>query len=160
MGLNNRYPTVIEAFLQIALKKAPFVTRGDYSGTHLREMALWEKCGITPGEGWYLFYPGVVGNMGALRFAREKKAYMLTDTASFLLSRSEGEMKVFVKSGLAGELANIFDLTLVNPEKVPSSRLKEASLFARWLRKEGGSTIIAEFGRNTYGRELFVPLHN
>ena len=160
LGRAAKQPDVTEAFRQIALSRAPFVTRGDHSGTHLRETEIWEKCGITPGEEWYLFYPGVAGNLGALRFAREKKAYMLTDTASYYLSRSEGDLKIYIdSSGASGsELANTFVLTLVNPEKVASSRLGDASLFARWLRKDEGRTIIANFGRNVYEKPLFTPV--
>lgn len=146
-----------EAFGKIARSGAPFVTRGDHSGTHLREVSLWEKSGITPGGEWYHFYPGVAGNLGALRYAREKSAYMLTDTASYYLSRLENEMEIFVESGgsAEGDLANIFTLTLVNPRKVPSSRMDEALSFARWLQKEEGRKIIKEFGRGVYTRPLF-----
>lgn len=69
-------------------------------------------------------------------------------------------MKVFIDSSISSktELANTFILTLVNPEKVPSSRLGEASLFARWLQKEKGRKIIADFGRSVYEKPLFTPL--
>ena len=54
------------------------------------------------------------------------------------------------------ELANTFILTVVNPEKLPSARPDEAALFARWLQKEGGRRIVAEFGREVYGKPLFT----
>lgn len=150
--------STVEAFRLIASARMPFITRGDHSGTHLREVEIWEQCGITPQGNWYLLYPGVAGNLGALRFAREKNAYMLTDTASYHLSRGEDCMKVFVNTGGASELINEFVLTLVNPGKVPHSNLKEASLFARWLTREEGRQIIASFGSDTYGQQLFTPL--
>jgi tungstate transport system substrate-binding protein len=163
LGKANPPLSITEAFRQIALAKAPFVTRGDHSGTHLRETEIWEKSGITPGGDWYLFYPGVAGNLGALRYAREKIAYMLTDKASFFLSHSGGDMQLFLDNteAFSPELANTFILTVVNPEKVPSARPDEAALFARWLQKEGGRRIVAEFGRDVYGKPLFtLPGHS
>jgi tungstate transport system substrate-binding protein len=149
LGKGKETLTVAEAFRRIALSRSPFVTRGDHSGTHLREVEIWEKSGITPGGDWYLFYPGVAGNLGALSYACAKKAYMLADAVSFRLSRTEGEMSVFIDGAAspAAELVNIFVLTLVNPEKVPSAHLEEAGLFARWLQEGEGSRIIANFGR-------------
>jgi tungstate transport system substrate-binding protein len=149
-------------FGQIAAARAPFVTRGDHSGTHFREMEIWEKAGVQPAGDWYLQYPGVAGNLGAQGYARGKGAYMLTDMASFLLTRGESGFRVFRDTALhpCRELENTFVLTLVNPEKVPSSRLKDASVFARWLLKEKGRKIIAEFGRDTFGKPLFSLLEN
>ncbi|HOL17161.1 MAG TPA: LysR family transcriptional regulator [Bacillota bacterium] len=158
-GLGRAGPSlsVAEAFRLIADSHSPFITRGDHSGTHLRETAIWEKCGIIPGGDWYLFYPGVAGNLGALRFAREKGAYILVDRASFYLSRSEAEMKIFIGEDdpAPEELANTFVLTAVNPDKIPSVQLEEASRFMRWLQKEKGRAIIDSFGRESYREPLF-----
>lgn len=150
LGKGKETMTVAEAFRRIALSQSPFVTRGDHSGTHLREVEIWEKSGITPGGDWYLIYPGVAGNLGALRYASEKKAYMLADEASFRLSRSEGEMSAFIDGAAssAAELVNIFVLTLVNPEKVAAAQFGEACLFARWLQEGEGSRIIAGYARS------------
>lgn len=138
-----------EAFRRIALSKTPFVTRGDHSGTHLREVEIWEKAGIAPQGSWYLFYPGVAGNLGALRFAREKKACMLTDLASYITSYGQGELDILLDSQSAAgdELKNTFVIMLVNPEKVHFPRLEDSLIFARWLLKEEGRKIISEFGR-------------
>ncbi len=149
--------SVAEAFRLIADSRSPFITRGDHSGTHLRETAIWEQCGIVPGGHWYLFYPGVAGNLGALRFARERGAYILVDRASFYLSRSEAEMKIFIGGDEPApeELANTFVLTAVNPKKVPSVQLNEVSRFMRWLQEEKGRAIIEGFGRESYQKPLF-----
>ncbi len=151
---------ITDIFRRIAGARAPFVTRGDHSGTHLRELEIWEKAGTAPAGDWYKLYPGVAGNLGALGFARGKGAYMLTDMASYRLSRGEGDYRVFLDTSPVPcpELENTFVLTLVNPEKVPSSRLKDASLFARWLLKEKGRKIIADFGRGPYEKPLFALL--
>lgn len=150
--------SIAGTFRRIARAKTSFVTRGDHSGTHLRELEIWEKAGVSPSGDWYISYPGVAGNLGALRFARGKQAYMLTDMASYYLSHGEGDYRVFLDTDSASckDLENIFVLTLVNPEKVPSSRLKDASLFARWLLKEKGRKIITDFGRDTYEKPLFA----
>jgi tungstate transport system substrate-binding protein len=149
-----------DLFQMIYRSGALFVSRGDHSGTHLREVAIWEKAGITPKGDGYLFYPGVSGNLGALRFAREKKAYMLTDLASYYLAHSEDVMKIYLDTGNAAceeELRNHFVLTLVNPEKVPSARYQDASRFARWLTKGEGKKIIENFGKDVYAKPLFIP---
>lgn len=151
---------VADVFRKIALSGAPFVTRGDHSGTHLRELEIWEKAGIDPQGSWYLFYPGVAGNLGALKFAREKKAYMLTDLASYTLYYSQGELDILLdSSNIAGEeLANTFVIMLVNPAKVHFPRLEDSFIFARWLLKEEGRMIISEYGRDLYQKPLFTPL--
>ncbi len=151
---------VKEVFRRIGESEAPYVSRDDHSGTHLREVELWEQAGITPGGKWYLLYPGVAGNLGALRFAREKKAYILTDRASYCIYDNRDDYRVFIENDKTEmqELKNTFVLTLINPEKVSSSRLEEAILFARWLQREKGSKIIENFGRKTYRRPLFKVL--
>ncbi len=150
-----------EIFRQIAAAEANFISRGDNSGTHLKEMDLWDKAGIIPRGDWYHLYPGVAGNIGAIRYAREKNAYIMTDTASYTLSRSDDFFDIYLKNDELHpneELKNIFVLTLVNPKKIPSSKMEEAIKFARWLQKEKGRKIISEFGHKTYKKALFTPV--
>ncbi len=153
---------VTAAFGRIAELRVPFISRGDYSGTHLKEVEIWEKAAVAPGGDWYIQSPGVAGNLGTLRLAAEKGAYTLVDRASFMISRAEEKMAVFVgKDGQvpAGEmLKNIFALIVVAPERVPSVRYRESSLFARWLRGEEGQEIISTFGQENYKRPLFTTL--
>lgn len=149
-----------EAFRKIFLTKSPFISRSDYSGTHLREVKIWESAGISPEGKWYLSSTGVIGNLGVLSLALEKKAYTLVDRATYLLSRSkEKNMKIFVGTeegnALPGEMENIFSLTLVNPERIFSVNYDDAVLFARWLQGDEAQGIIAGFGKEKFGRSLF-----
>jgi len=150
---------VKEAFRQIALSRAPFVSRGDRSGTHLKELHIWESAGISPGGEWYIVSSGIVGNMGILRLALEKQAYTLVDRATFLLSRSQNKMHIFIGteegSALPGELENVFSLLLVNPERVPSVNFKDALLFVRWIQEKEARQIISSFGKESFGRPFF-----
>ncbi|NMB40754.1 MAG: LysR family transcriptional regulator [Firmicutes bacterium] len=155
---------VQEAFIQIALSRVPFISRGDHSGTHLKEMQIWESAGTHPAGDWYIVSSGIVGNMGVLRLALEKKAYTLVDRATFLLSRSHqsNKMKIFIGKeeggSLPGELENVFSLILVNPDRVPSVNYKDALLFAQWLQKKEAREIISSFGKESFGRPLFTKV--
>lgn len=150
---------VKEAFRQIALSRAPFVSRGDRSGTHLKELHIWESAGITPGGEWYIVSSGIVGNMGVLRLALEKQAYTLVDRATFLLSHSRDKMKIFMGTeegnALPGELENVFSLLLVNPERVPSVNFEDSLLFAQWIQEKEARQIISSFGKESFSRPLF-----
>ncbi len=162
IGQIKKNVSVKEIFKRIASSESPFVSRGDHSGTNLREIEIWEKSGITPKGNWYLLYPGVAGNLGAIRFARENNAYIFTDRASYCLSHTDGFFKIFLENDqntYTKELSNVFVLTLVNPEKVASSRLDDAIKFARWLQREKGRKIIDTFGQKTYNRSLFTAVN-
>ncbi len=148
-----------EAFCAIASSGAPFVSRGDRSGTHLKELQIWEGAGIQPAGDWYLVSSGIAGNMGLLRLAREKGAYTLVDRATFLLSRSQGEMEIFLgreeEAEEEGELENVFSLLLVNPQRLPTVNFRGALVFARWIKGTEATKIIESFGRENFGQPLF-----
>lgn len=152
---------VIAAFRCIAHAQAPFISRGDYSGTHLKELKLWEAAGVKPEGEWYIQSPSVAGNMGILQLSKEKRAYTLVDRASFIISDTEGEMTVFVENeqepGDNKELENIFSLILISPESIPTVKYRESSLFARWLKKEG-QEIISKFGQDNFNKPLFSTI--
>jgi len=151
---------VKEAFRCIAAAAAPFVSRGDRSGTHLRELHIWEDAGVTPGGDWYSISSGIAGNMGVLRLAQGKRAYALVDRATFVLSRSADSMKIYrgneEGTALPGELDNIFSLVLVNPQRVQTVNFQGALRFARWIREAQAIRIIEGFGRESYDRPLFM----
>lgn len=148
-----------EAFRQIAYTRAPFISRGDRSGTQLRELQIWESAGIYPKGEWYIVSSGIVGNRGILRLALEQQAYALVDRATFLLSSSQNKMNIFIGTeegnALPGELENIFSLLLVNPERVPFVNFEDALLFAKWIQGKEAQRVIAGFGEESYNRPLF-----
>ncbi len=154
---------VLDALQRITKFSAPFVSRGDSSGTHLKEKELWEEAGIMPGGDWYLKSPGAAGNLGTLRLAAEKGAYTLVDRASFLISRAEEKMAIFVAKENQGDasekLQNIFVLTIVSPQRVPVLQYRESVLFAKWLLGKEARKIISTFGQDNFSRPLFSTFH-
>ena len=151
--------SVKDVFRRIAQSRTSFASRGDRSGTHLRELHIWEEAGITPGDDWHIISSGIAGNLGVLRLAQEKGAYTLVDRATYLLSRCGDKMHIFSGSeegtALPGELENVFSLLLVNPQRVATVNFKGAMLFAEWLQEAAAGQIIAGFGRESFGRPLF-----
>jgi tungstate transport system substrate-binding protein len=155
----DRSTGVKDAFRCIAVAAAPFVSRGDRSGTHLRELQIWEEAGVTPEGDWYAVSSGIAGNMGVVRLAQGKRAYALVDRATFILSRSTDGMNIYrgneEGTALPGELDNDFSLVLVNPQRVRAVNFEGALHFARWIREAQAIRIIEGFGREIYGRPLF-----
>lgn len=148
-----------EAFRKIVSSCSSFVSRGDRSGTHLKEMKLWDAAGVEPQGEWYHVSPDLVGNTGILRLAIEKQAYTLVDRATYLLSRSGEKLRVFCDreegKTLPGELENIFSLIVLNSEQVPAANEEDALLFARWIKGREARDIISRFGEESFSRPLF-----
>ncbi len=152
---------ITAALQRIAERRAPFISRGDSSGTHLKEQELWKEAGIIPAGEWYIQSPGVAGNLGTLRLAAEKLAYALVDRATLLVSRSHEEMTVYLDKGereAEERLQNIFVLITLSPERIPSVQEREAALFAHWATGEEGQGIISTFGQDNYSRPFFKAL--
>jgi tungstate transport system substrate-binding protein len=140
-----------EAFGAIAESGARFVSRGDDSGTHSAELAFWEQAGEEPGGDWYV---ETGQGMGAtLRVADERAGYTLADRGTYLTQ--PGELEVLVEND--PELLNIYhviDMTTAAGERVNDDGARE---FADWIVSEDVQATIGEFGREEYGRPLFVP---
>ncbi len=152
--------SVTELFKKIAFSESPFISRGDQSGTYLREQEIWEAAGTNPAGNWYKVFSGVAGNLGILRMAAEISAYTLVDRASYLLAQSNESLTIYASKENISDgsghslLNNTFVLTLVNPERVPNVNYQDATIFAQWLQQEGKS-IIAAFGTEKFGEPLF-----
>ncbi|MGC8903718.1 substrate-binding domain-containing protein [Thermus sp.] len=140
---------VLEAMRRVASAKAPFVSRGDRSGTHLKELALWEKAGIRPGPPWYLESGAGMGQ--TLVLAAEKRAYTLSDLATYLT--------VGKKRGLS-PLYDRDDPLLLNQYSVyvvpGSPRLEEARKLRDFLASE--EAVRRMLGLQVEGQPLFQPL--
>jgi tungstate transport system substrate-binding protein len=144
-----------EALKKIAEKRAPFITRGDKSGTHVAEMQLWEKAGIKPQGSWYMKYErGTEGNAPTLKYTDEKQAYTFMDRATYLSLKSQIKLAVLVEKDEA--LLNFISLIPVNPQKFPKVNYADTMKFVKWLTSpEKGQKIIADFGKDKYGAPLF-----
>ncbi len=146
-----------EAMRKIAAAGAPFVTRGDKSGTHVAEMELWKAAGINPAGTWYVvFEKGSEGNLATLRFNDQKRAYTVIDRATFLALQKEVKLAVLVEGDEA--LLNRITLIPVNPGKCPQANLKETIIFVDWLTDPNkGQRFIETFGVEKYGQPMFFP---
>lgn len=149
--------TAAEALKTIAAKGAPFVTRGDKSGTHVAELELWRKAGIKPAGSWYMVYEkGSEGNVPTLRYTDQKKAYTVIDRATFLSLQKDIKLQVLVEKDTA--LLNYISLVPVNPKKFGKVNYEGAMTFVKWLTAPGkGQAVIGGFGKDKYGSPLFFP---
>lgn len=145
--------TAAAAFAKVAAAKAPFVSRGDGSGTETKELAIWDKAGITPkGQAWYLQSGQGMG--ATLQIASEKQGYTLTDNATFLASASKLQLISLVKGDPF--LLNVYHVIAVNPAKSPKVNSEGAKAFADYVTGSAGQALIAQFGAAKNGDALFV----
>lgn len=149
-GLQN----AAEAFKKIAQAKAPFISRGDDSGTHKKEKKIWEQAGIVPKGPWY---QEVGQGMGAvLQIANEKQAYTLADRGTSLAFNRKISLKVLGEGDSA--LYNPYGIIATNPEKYPHVNYIKAMALIGWITSQQGQKIIRDFGKERYGQPLFCPL--
>ena len=146
-----------EALKTVADRQAPFVTRGDQSGTHVAEMEVWGKAGLKPSGAWYMKYEkGAEGNASTLRFTDSKGAYTLMDRATVLSLKKEIKLVVLVEGDEI--LLNYISLIPVNPKKFPKANYQDTMTFVQWLTSpDKGQIIIRDFGKDKYGAPLFFP---
>jgi tungstate transport system substrate-binding protein len=149
-----RGATPVDAFQKIFASAATFVSRGDDSGTHVKELALWENAGLNPvGKAWYL--ETGQGQGATLSIASEKGGYALTDRGTFLAYKSNVNLEILVQGDPF--LLNVYHVITVNPEKFPNTNLQGAKAFADFITSDEGQKIIANFGADKYGQPLFFP---
>jgi len=141
-----------EALGRIRSSGSPFVSRGDNSGTHTRELDLWARAGGRPDAAYLETGQGMAET---LRVAAERRGYTLTDTATFYGLRGLAGLKPVFENG--AELENIYAVIAVDPARVPSARYDEAMAFVAFLTSPRGQKLIGEF-RGKGGRPLFEPL--
>lgn len=135
-----------------------FISRGDNSGTHIRELALWRRAGLNPiGQKWYI--ESGTGMSKTLMIANERKAYTLSDIGTYLKLKGEGilgRLEVLVDKGEG--LINIYSAYIVNPDKYRVD-YELAKLFLEFVSSKKGQKIIDEYGIRLFGRPLFYPAY-
>jgi len=147
--------SAVEAFQKIAGEGFPVVSRGDKSGTHTKELAIWKKAGVDPkGEKWYLEVGQ--GMEKTQRIANEKQAYTLTDRGTWLATKDKDRLEMVVVLEGDPTLFNQYGVMAVNPEKHPPVKYKEAMQFVDWLISPEGQQAIASF-KDKHGNQLFTP---
>jgi len=145
---------VKHVFESIYSSSSTFVSRGDASGTHVKELAIWEKAGLDPhGQSWYIETGQGQGN--TLTIASEKGGYALVDRGTFLAYKANLALNILFEGDPF--LLNVYHVLTVNPEKWPSVNLKGAKAFSDFITSSEGQKIIEEFGIEEYGQPLFFP---
>jgi tungstate transport system substrate-binding protein len=144
-------PNAAEALSRIAAGQIPFVSRGDDSGTHKKERALWRKADITPTGNWYLEAGQGMGRV--LQIAGELSAYTLTDRGTWLAFRDKSPLQVC----FAGDenLYNPYGIIAVNPQRHLETNYEGAMALIRWITSADGQRLIGNY--RSAGRRLFKP---
>lgn len=152
--LNEKVPNdVINGYKLIAENKALFVSRGDDSGTHKKEKAIWEKLGIKPEGDWYISAGKGMGDV--LIMASEKQAYTMTDRATYLNLRDNLDLEILLEKDPL--LFNQYGVIAVNPNKNENINSEGAKIFIDWLLSDETQRIIGEYGKDRFGMPLFTP---
>ena len=144
----------VMALQTIQTKAAPFVSRGDKSGTHSAELALWKQAGIDIAAVKGPWYREIGQGMGAaLNTAGAMNAYVLSDRGTWLSFKNRGELAIVVEGDR--RLFNQYGVMLVNPEKHPSVKKEFGQAFIDWLVSPEGQAAIANYKID--GQQLFFP---
>jgi tungstate transport system substrate-binding protein len=145
---------VIEAFRKIAAAKAPFISRGDRSGTNEAELRYWMDAGIAINAARDRWYREIGQGMGpALNVAASTDAYLLADRGTWLSFRNRGTLVILVEGDR--RLFNQYGVMLVNPAKHPNVKVTDGQAFVDWLVSAEGQRTIAQYKID--GQQLFFP---
>jgi tungstate transport system substrate-binding protein len=144
----------IDAFKKMAASNVVFTSRGDDSGTHKKELRLWQMAGAKPSGSSYL--ESGSGMEATLRIANEKKTYCLIDRATWLAHKKEVDALDILVQDDPG-LFNPYSVIVVDPAKFSWVNYKMATAFADFIRGPEGQKIIEEYGVDKFGAPLFFP---
>lgn len=145
----------LDVFRMISAAGAPFVSRGDKSGTHTKELALWKAAGIDPsGKPWYR--EAGQGMEKTQRIADEMRAYTLTDRGTWLATKDKDRLEIVMLFEGDPPLFNQYGVMAVNPEKHKQVKHKEAMQFVDWIISKEGQAAVAAF-KDKNGNPLFIP---
>lgn len=144
----------LEGLRKIAAAKAPFISRGDKSGTHAAELRYWKDAGIDVAADKGDWYKEIGQGMGpALNTASAQNAYVLSDRGTWLSFKNRGELAVLVEGDQ--RLFNQYGVMLVNPAKHPHVKAADGQAFIDWLVSPEGQKVIADY--KIEGQQLFFP---
>ncbi len=140
-----------QALAKIAASGSTFVSRGDESGTHRRELKLWQQAGVEPSGRWYI--ETGQGQRLTIQMADEKRGYCLTDRGTYVVAQSKVNLSLLVEGG--EELLNPYHAMAVNPAVRPGVRYVESLALLGWLMSPEGQSMIGDFRQD--GIQLFHP---
>jgi len=139
---------------KIADEEAIFASRGDDSGTHKKEISLWDAAGVDPSEASGTWYRETGSGMGAtLNAGIGMDAYVMTDRATWISFGNKANHEILVEGDEA--LFNQYGIIMVNPEKHPNVNVEVAQTFIDWILSDEGQNAIASF--KVEGEQLFTP---
>jgi tungstate transport system substrate-binding protein len=142
------------ALKQIALAKAGFASRGDNSGTHKKEMSLWQTAAVDPTAASGTWYRETGSGMGAtLNAAVGMDAYTLTDRGTWISFKNKGDFQIVVEGD--ANLFNQYGVILVNPERHPHVKATDGQAFIDWILSDEGQAAITSYRLD--GQQLFFP---
>ena len=144
---------VADSMAAIANAQAEFISRGDDSGTHKKELNIWKAAAIEPAGEWYVSAGAGMGDV--LKMADEKQAYTITDRATYLSMVDTLDLEIVCEKDT--NMLNPYGVITVNPEKNDQINEEGAKAFADWLVSENGQKMIGEFGVEEFGSPLFTP---
>jgi tungstate transport system substrate-binding protein len=144
---------VLDALRAVAAAQASFISRGDNSGTDVLEKSLWKQVGIAPSKPWYV--EAATGMGQTLQIASEKNAYTITDRSTYLSRKATLQLDILN----AGDppLLNYYHVITVNPAKFQRTNSAGANAFADYLVSADAQKLIASFGVDRFGQQLFFP---
>jgi tungstate transport system substrate-binding protein len=144
---------------------AIWVSRGDNSGTHSKEKALWKLAGLnvtllkqqtTPdGKPWY--YEAGAGMTATLQLADQKNAYTITDVASYLKNSASGNIKLVKVVDSGKDTLNVYAAIICNPSKNTRGHYEASTTFVKYLASDEGQALFKDYGVTQYGQALFKP---
>lgn len=144
---------LIQGLNKIYDNKANFVSRGDDSGTHKKELKLWESSNLKPEGDWYISTGSGMGEV--LTMTSEKQGYTLSDRATYLAMKDKLELDIVIEKDK--NLNNQYGVVCVNPEKFDKLNSQGAKEFENWILSEKTQKLISDFGKDKYGQSLFIP---
>ncbi len=148
---------ILTALQTLKTKGAPFISRGDRSGTNIAELALWQEAGIDIAKDKGPWYKEIGQGMGAaLNMASASNAYVLSDRGTWLAFQNRGDLAIVVEDDK--RLFNQYGVMRVNPAKCPSVNKELGQQFIDWLISPQGQKVIAGYKIN--GQQLFYPNAN
>lgn len=159
LNLKENSPNnILEGLKTIAKNEYTFISRGDDSGTHKKELSIWKEAQIEPAGEWYLEAGSGMGDV--LKISDEKQAYTISDRATYLSMRDTLDLDIIIEGD--ENLFNQYGIIPVNPEKFDDEvkeRINEegAERFMDWLLSPDTQLLIGEYGVEEYGMPLFVP---
>jgi len=143
-----------EALKRIAANRKAFISRGDDSGTHKKERAIWKKTGTNPKGPWYIESGQGMG--AVLQIASEKMGYTLSDGGTYLAYQAKIDLEILTDGDPL--LFNPYGIIAVNPAKHPDVNYPLAMAYIGWVTSPEGQRIIREFGKEKFGQALFKPV--